>query len=349
MKPRGAVSFEEVCYLLIHGVLPTQEELDAFDRRLRRGRAIAPEVIETIRLNQRAHPMDVLRTGSSLATFDPDTEDMSKAANIRKSERLTAQTPTVVAAHERLRKGLSRWRRARLYRTPPTSSTCSRRGAERRSGGLHGPGTSSSTPSTAPTPPLSRAGSPPRPGVRYALEHRLGHQGPEERPLHGSAAENVMRMVMEIGSPEKAQEYVNARQKMQQPRHGLATACTRWRTRAPATCARRAASRPAHGQAQVVPDLRPSKRRCRATQASRHPRQRRLLRGQRHYLLGIPGTLFVPVFAIGRVPGWCGDPGQYDNNMLIRPLLKYTGPMGAEYTPIGAAAVGGTGRSSKMV
>jgi citrate synthase len=78
-------SFEEVCYLLIHGDMPTQEELGAFDRRLRRQRSIPNEVIETIRLNQRAHPMDVLRTGvSSLASFDADTADMSRAANVRK-------------------------------------------------------------------------------------------------------------------------------------------------------------------------------------------------------------------------------------------------------------------------
>ena len=52
-------SFEEVCYLLIHGVLPTQEELGAFDKRLRGLRAIPAETIETIRLNQRAHPVSI--------------------------------------------------------------------------------------------------------------------------------------------------------------------------------------------------------------------------------------------------------------------------------------------------
>src|ERR1041384_1998256 len=57
--------------------------------------------------------------------------------------------------------------------------------------------------------------------------------------------------------------------------------------------------------------------------------------GSVYALLEIPNDLFVPIFAIGRIPGWCTEVlEQYDNNMLIRPLLQYTGPMKMEYTPI---------------
>ena len=57
--------------------------------------------------------------------------------------------------------------------------------------------------------------------------------------------------------------------------------------------------------------------------------------GSVYALLEIPNDLFVPIFAIGRIPGWCVEVlEQYDNNMLIRPLLEYTGPKGLEYTPI---------------
>ena len=100
-------SFEEVSYLLLHGALPTEEELNSFKKRLKAQRGLPKGVIDVIRVVQNAHPMDVLRTAvSALAAFDPDTEDMSREANIRKSERLTAQFPTIVAAHERIRKGL---------------------------------------------------------------------------------------------------------------------------------------------------------------------------------------------------------------------------------------------------
>jgi citrate synthase len=54
-----------------------------------------------------------------------------------------------------------------------------------------------------------------------------------------------------------------------------------------------------------------------------------------YYLLGIPEDLFVPIFAVGRMPGWCVEIlEQYENNILIRPLLRYTGPMDLEYVPL---------------
>lgn len=57
--------------------------------------------------------------------------------------------------------------------------------------------------------------------------------------------------------------------------------------------------------------------------------------GSIYYLLGIPEDLFISIFAPGRIPGWtlqCLE--QYRDNILIRPLLKYTGPMDLEYVPM---------------
>src|SRR3954466_12082153 len=66
-------SFEEATYLLLHGTLPTSEELTAFDKGLRANRALPAPVVEVIRIVAKAHPMDVLRTAvSALAAFDPD-------------------------------------------------------------------------------------------------------------------------------------------------------------------------------------------------------------------------------------------------------------------------------------
>ena len=57
--------------------------------------------------------------------------------------------------------------------------------------------------------------------------------------------------------------------------------------------------------------------------------------GPLYYLMGIPEDLFVPIFALGRVPGWTLQVmEQYTNNILIRPLLYYEGPMDVEYVPI---------------
>jgi citrate synthase len=57
--------------------------------------------------------------------------------------------------------------------------------------------------------------------------------------------------------------------------------------------------------------------------------------GSVYYLLGIPEDLFVPIFAIGRTPGWCASViEQLKDNMLIRPLLRYEGPHDLQYVPI---------------
>ena len=58
--------------------------------------------------------------------------------------------------------------------------------------------------------------------------------------------------------------------------------------------------------------------------------------GSIYYLMGIPDDLFISIFALGRIPGWTLQVAeQYQNNILIRPLLQYTGPMDVDYVPIG--------------
>ena len=54
-----------------------------------------------------------------------------------------------------------------------------------------------------------------------------------------------------------------------------------------------------------------------------------------YHLLGIAADLFVPIFAIGRVPGWTVQVlEQLEGNILIRPLTVYTGPDLRPYVPI---------------
>src|SRR5437764_11034957 len=87
-------TFEETCYLLLYGELPSRSELDQFDRELKAARALPSAAYEMIRMLAPAHPMDVLRTTvSALAAFDPDVADNSPAAALRKAVRLTSQVP----------------------------------------------------------------------------------------------------------------------------------------------------------------------------------------------------------------------------------------------------------------
>ena len=58
--------------------------------------------------------------------------------------------------------------------------------------------------------------------------------------------------------------------------------------------------------------------------------------GAVYQLLGIPEKFYISIFSMGRVPGWTVQVmEQFDNNMLLRPMLQYTGPINLEYVPIG--------------
>lgn len=105
----GQVSYEEVVYLLWHGELPTQTQLDSFKSELAARRALPPEVLAAMQTFPRqAHPMAVLRTAVSwLGMADPTADDLSSAAAWEKAMMLTALFPTIVAAWERIRQGKS--------------------------------------------------------------------------------------------------------------------------------------------------------------------------------------------------------------------------------------------------
>ena len=91
-------SFEEVAYLLLNGELPNGKQLVEFTQQIAAERALPGPVIEMLRLLPSAtHPMDMLRTGvSMLSAFDKDLSDNSHDANIRKSIRLIARVSTLI-------------------------------------------------------------------------------------------------------------------------------------------------------------------------------------------------------------------------------------------------------------
>src|SRR4029077_17767810 len=83
-------TFEETCHLLWFGRLPKQAELDDTTKKLASNRAVPQQVTDYIRtLPKKALPMELLRTAvSMLSMFDPENEDMSSEANLRKAIRL---------------------------------------------------------------------------------------------------------------------------------------------------------------------------------------------------------------------------------------------------------------------
>src|SRR5947207_1311172 len=99
-------TFEETCYLLLYGALPTREQLSRFGSELKAARSLPPAIYEIIERIKTAHPMDVLRTAvSALGAFDADVADNSPEAIRRKGVRLASQVPMIVTAHEHIRNG----------------------------------------------------------------------------------------------------------------------------------------------------------------------------------------------------------------------------------------------------
>lgn len=96
-------SFEEVAYLLLVGEKPTESQLAEFKAELIKERELPEMIKENLKHagelvnKQYAVPMDILRTAVSvLGHFDPDCQDNSAEANLRKSKRLLAKIPTII-------------------------------------------------------------------------------------------------------------------------------------------------------------------------------------------------------------------------------------------------------------
>jgi len=100
-------SFEETCYLLWFGRLPSRSELSELRDRFAEERKLDASIFHRLHLvPKHALPMDVLRTMvSTLSFFDPEEKSNDREANLHKAIRLTSQIAMIVAAYDRIRKG----------------------------------------------------------------------------------------------------------------------------------------------------------------------------------------------------------------------------------------------------
>ena len=330
-------TFEEVIHLLLYAKLPNKQELADFDAHLRDNRRIPDEVIQVLDLVKASHPMDALRTGiSALAAFDPETSDNSVEATIRKGIRLTAMGPTLVAAHHRLRQGLEPVAPNpdlthagnflyMLFNELPDEETTKLLDVDFILHAEHGANASSfGARVTAST--VSDLHSAVTTGV-----------GVLKGPWHGGAAEEVMKMALEIGQPENAAEY--CKNILDNGGRIMGFGHRVYRAEDPRARHLRERSRllgEKLGQPHWFQILTYLEEEVMVPYRSRGIFVNvDFFAGSIYYLLGIPDDLFIPIFALGRIPGWslqCTE--QFKNNILIRPLLEYTGEMDLEYVPI---------------
>ena len=330
-------TFEEVIYLLLYGKLPTRQELEAFDQILRANRHIPDEVIQVLDLVKTSHPMDALRTGlSALSAFDSDVTDNSVEATIRKGIRLTAMGPTIVAAHHRLRQGLEPVAPNpdlslagnflyMLFNELPDEETTKLLDVDFILHAEHGANASAfGARVTAST--ISDLHSAVVTGV-----------GTLKGPAHGGAAEEVMKMALEIGQPENAEEY--CRNILDNGGRIMGFGHRVYRAEDPRARHLRERSRTLSekvGQPHWFQILTFVEENAMVPYRSRGIFVNvDFFAGSIYYLLGIPDDLFISIFALGRIPGWtlqCME--QFEDNILIRPLLEYTGEMDLEYVPL---------------
>ncbi|MBD8020390.1 MULTISPECIES: citrate synthase [Brevibacterium] len=102
-------NFIEVCYLLIYGELPTQEQYDEFDARLRRHTLVHEDLRRFFTaFPYDAHPMPMVSSAiSALSTFYQDNLSVFDDEQIDLSSiRMLAKMPTIAAMAHRKSEGL---------------------------------------------------------------------------------------------------------------------------------------------------------------------------------------------------------------------------------------------------
>ena len=321
-------TFEEVAYLLIHGELPNQQELNAFEDNLKAARELPIAVHDVIRAAKDGHPMDVLRTAvSALAALEPTSQKVDEKGFLENGIRLMSQVPMIIAAHHNIRNGraplapdtelshAANWLWM-LKGEKPSQDTARLADVDFILHAEHGSNASSFAARVTVGTEANLHGA-----IVTALSTLAG-------PAHGGAAEDVMKMVHEIGNAENAAHYVKEKRAAREAVTGFGHRV--YRAEDPRARHMREGVKKL-GEEMGAPEWYEI---LQAVVEAMKPYSRHGLNvnvdfysGVIYQLHGIPMDLYVPIFAIGRMPGWiiqCLE--QLRGNILIRPLTLYNGP-----------------------
>jgi citrate synthase len=328
-------TFEETVYLLWHGRLPKREELDALKSELAANQKLPDELPALMRsFPAGAEPMDALRTAiSALAFYDPGARDLSREGALRTATRLTAQFPVVVATFERLRKGQAPVEpRADLNLASNFLYMLKGEEPGEREARIfdqclilhadHELNASTFTSRVIAGTLADMYGA-----VTGAIAALSG-------PLHGGANTNVMKMLLEVGEPAHADEWL--REALASKKKIMGFGHRVYKTEDPRSVWLRRFSRElaeAKGETRWI-EILERLRELMFAEKKLYPNVD-YYSGSAYYLMGIPLDLFTPIFAVSRISGWTGHVlEQYANNRLIRPRAEYIGPRNVPYVPI---------------
>lgn len=322
-------TFEETCYLLWHGRLPTRAQLGDLQSQLAQARPLPEVVIRHMKMLPASDGMDALRTMTSvLAHYDPDASDNSPAAALRKAVRLTAQMASLVATWGRMQQG-----------TGPVTPDPAMGHAASFLYMLTG---------ERPNPTAVRA-------MDIALTLHADHElnastfaarvaaatltdlhsavvagvGTLKGPLHGGANAEVMKMLIEIGQdapPDRIDDYVRGKFARKEKIAGFGHRV--YHTEDPRATHLRQMSRELGQKAGNTRWFEMSERIEAMVRAEKKLYANvDFYSASTYYTMGIGLELYTPIFAVSRISGWTAHVlEQYANNRLIRPRADYTGP-----------------------
>jgi citrate synthase len=328
-------TFEEVVFLLWHGRLPKQDELDELKRAIGASYEVPAEVFDLMRrLPRTAEPMDTLRTAiSALAFYDEHARDISREGALRTATRLTAQFPVIVAAIDRIRNGQEPVA-PRPDLNIATNFLYMLKGelpAEREAHifdvclVLHADHELNASTFTARVVAGTLA------DMYNCVTAALGALS---GPLHGGANTNVMRMLLEIGEVERADDFV--KQALAQKKKIMGIGHAVYKTEDPRATHLRRFSREM-GERGGETKWHEISRRIEEIMHQEKGMYANVdfYSASTYYMMGIPLDLYTPIFAVSRISGWTGHIlEQYANNKLIRPRAEYIGPRDLKYVPI---------------
>jgi citrate synthase len=330
-------TFEETCYLLWFGKLPARTELADLQRRLAEERKLDPAIITMLR-NAPGHalPMDVLRTTvSALSYYDVDEKKNDHDSNVAKAIRLTSQIAMIVAAYDRIRKGLpvvepdrslSHAANFLLMLTGTRPSATAERALDIALI-LHADHELNASTFAARVTAATLS------DMHSAVTSAIGAL---KGPLHGGANEAVFR-ILETVAAQAADpvEYVKGMlaQKKKVPGFGHRV----YHTEDPRATHLRKMSQDLGKSSGEPKWFEMSQKIEQFVKAEKKLNANvDFYSASTYHVLGIDVDLFTPVFAVSRVSGWAAHViEQLDDNRLIRPRAEYLGPeYPNKYVPI---------------
>jgi len=328
-------TFEEVIFLIWNRRLPNRAELSNLEQSLRASYGLSAELINLMKQFPReADPIDVLRTAvSALEFYDSNARDISRETSIKTAIRLTGQFPTIVAAADRIRRGLEA-----ISPDPALNIAANflymlrgEKPSEREARIfdicliLHADHELNASTFTARVVAGTLA------NMYAAVTAAIGALS---GPLHGGANTNVMKTLLEVGAFDNVEPFI--KQALANKRKIMGFGHAVYKTEDPRATHLRQFSREmgeAAGDSKWYEMSRKTEE-VMMKEKGLYPNVD-FFSASTYYMMGIPLDLYTPIFAISRISGWTGHIlEQYADNKLIRPRAEYVGPRDLPYVPI---------------